>query len=126
MNLPPMPMGNSRFAFLLRQLYRAVQESQITSISGGEMKRTSRGTQLVIKPGKGGTSTGMAFRGEWKRQAYEKSNVVTIYSGSNAGTYVCVNPTTVDAECDPVPQTDARHGSFWCLLITHDAKGNWF
>lgn len=111
-------MGNSKLAVLLRQMHRAIQELQITSISGGEIKRSSRGTQLIIKPGKGGAATtGITLRGEYvPGNTYQEGEMVVIFTGPSTGTYICLQDGTTTAPAN---------GTSWISLPMGSQIGAW-
>lgn len=116
--LPTPPTGQSKFAVLMRRIYDAVLANRIASVVGGEIKRSSSGVQLIIKPGKTtGTSTGLTLRGEYvPGTSYNKDEMVVIFSGASQGTYVCLVDGTTTA-----PQ----NGTKWISLPMGSSVGAW-
>lgn len=102
----------------MRRLYDAVLANRIVAVVGGEIKRSSSGVTIVVKPGKGGTtSAGITYRGEYSPgSTYQKNEIVIILTGAAAGTYICLVDGTTTA-----PQ----HGTKWNSFPMGSSVGAW-
>ena len=108
----------------MQWVHDSLMANRISSVSGGEIRKSSRGVSLVFKPGKGGVTetTGLTFRGEFvPGNSYSVNDVVVIFTGAATGTYVCVQATS----STPVPYSDPQHGTYWISLPMGSTVGAW-
>lgn len=119
MTRPTPPTGSSKLAHLLRWMYDSIVAMQVTSVVGGELKHSRSGTQLIIKPGRGGTTTttGITLRGEYvPGSTYNKGEMVVIFTGPSTGTYICLVDGTTTAPAN---------GTKWISLPMGSSVGAW-
>lgn len=113
----------------INRLSREVDSLRLMTSDTVKVRRSSLGTLLdiTVKPGKGTTTSGMRYRGEWSPNvAYEVDDVVNVRGGITAGLYICVSPTLISTAVAPQdPPADPSQGIFWIMLAPGYTIGQW-
>lgn len=117
--LTQIPSGSSRLAAWMKSVHRSIEALRITSVAGGKVRHSSRGTMIVVKPGRGtkATSSGIRLRGEYvPGNTYNEGDMVVIFTGPSTGTYICLQNGTTSAPAN---------GTSWISLPMGSQIGAW-
>lgn len=105
----------------IREVHKTVTEMRIVETPNLRVSRTARGQVLDVQPQTIQAASGIVFRGEHTAtESYKKNDMVTILSGTSAGTYIAVkDPPSSEA---PVPTGHPSYGIYWATLPTNQSQ----
>ena len=116
MNWPKPFTHTTHFTDWLNRLLQQAKRSELKSVVGGRLNKTTDGMTLVIDRQEGGSSAGMIFRGVWSAGTYAENDVVIIQSGAAAGTYISMTGSNTN---------DPATGVNWLQIAPGNTVGNW-